>query len=107
MTPAVRAVFLDRDGVLNKAIVRDGKPFDVEITRAVINVPATTLKMLDGNIALITVTIFGDKTVAELDKALQDAKAQNAKGIFFGIYFPAGANTNGAKRFNRQAAAGQ
>jgi len=27
LTPAVRAVFLDRDGVLNKAIVRDGKPY--------------------------------------------------------------------------------
>ena len=27
VTPAVRAVFLDRDGVLNRAIVRDGKPY--------------------------------------------------------------------------------
>jgi D-glycero-D-manno-heptose 1,7-bisphosphate phosphatase len=27
VTPAVRAVFLDRDGVLNHAIVRDGKPY--------------------------------------------------------------------------------
>ncbi len=25
--PAVRAVFLDRDGVLNEAVVRDGRPF--------------------------------------------------------------------------------
>ena len=70
-----------KDTKVRITFVRDGKPFDVEITRAVIDVPATTLKMLDGNIALITVTIFGDKTVAELDKALQDAKAQNVKGI--------------------------
>jgi D-glycero-D-manno-heptose 1,7-bisphosphate phosphatase len=27
MNPAPRAVFLDRDGVLNRAIVRDGKPY--------------------------------------------------------------------------------
>jgi len=27
MTSAARAVFLDRDGVLNRAIVRDGKPY--------------------------------------------------------------------------------
>jgi D-glycero-D-manno-heptose 1,7-bisphosphate phosphatase len=27
LNPAVRAVFLDRDGVLNRAIVRDGKPY--------------------------------------------------------------------------------
>jgi D-glycero-D-manno-heptose 1,7-bisphosphate phosphatase len=27
VTPVVRAVFLDRDGVLNRAIVRDGKPY--------------------------------------------------------------------------------
>lgn len=61
--------------------VRDGKPFDVEITRAKIEVPAVTFKMLDGNIALITVTIFGDKTTAELDKALQQAQDGKATGI--------------------------
>ena len=27
MSPAARAVFLDRDGVLNRAVVRDGKPY--------------------------------------------------------------------------------
>jgi D-glycero-D-manno-heptose 1,7-bisphosphate phosphatase len=27
LTPGARAVFLDRDGVLNRAIVRDGKPY--------------------------------------------------------------------------------
>lgn len=27
MTPLQRAVFLDRDGVINRATVRDGKPY--------------------------------------------------------------------------------
>ncbi len=65
--------------------VRAGKPFDVEITRAKIEVPAVTLKMLDGNIAHITVTVFGDKTTAELDKALTDAQAQKATGIILDL----------------------
>ena len=61
--------------------VRAGKPFDVEITRAKIEVPAVTLKMLDGNVAHITVSTFGEKTTTELDKALNDAQAQKAVGV--------------------------
>lgn len=61
--------------------VRAGKPFDVEITRAKIEVPAVTLKMVDGNVAHIVVSTFGEKTTTELDKALNDAQAQNAVGI--------------------------
>jgi carboxyl-terminal processing protease len=62
--------------------VRAGKPpFDVEITRAKIVVPSVTLKMLDGNIAHITVSVFGDKTTEEFDKALNEAQANKAAGI--------------------------
>ena len=55
--------------------------FDVELTRAKIDVPAVTLKMLDGNIAHIEVNIFGDKTTTEFNKALQDALDKKATGI--------------------------
>ena len=43
--------------------------------------PAVTLKWQDGNIADIEVTIFGDKTTAQLDKALQEAIDKKASGI--------------------------
>jgi carboxyl-terminal processing protease len=56
-------------------------PFDVELVRARIEVPAVTSKMLEGNVAHIEVTIFNDKTTAELDAALEDALAKKATGI--------------------------
>ena len=38
LTPGKRAVFLDRDGVVNQAIIRDGKPFPPEnVSELVIN----------------------------------------------------------------------
>ena len=62
-------------------IKRDDQPlFDLELTRAKIDVPAVTLKMLDGNIAHIEVNIFGDKTTAEFNQALKDAQDQKATG---------------------------
>src|SRR5205814_3006465 len=64
----------------------DQQPFDVELVRAKIDVPAVTLKWLgpDGgkdNIAHIEVNIFGDKTTTEFDKALQEALDKKAAGI--------------------------
>jgi carboxyl-terminal processing protease len=56
-------------------------PFDVELTRARIEVPAVTLKMLEGNIAHIEVNIFGDKTTRELDAALTEALDNKAAGV--------------------------
>lgn len=60
-------------------------PFSLELTRAKIDVPAVTTKMLDGNIDLITVSIFGDKTTPEFDQALQDAQSKNVKGIILDL----------------------
>lgn len=64
-------------------IERPGTPGTLQftVTRAVITIPAVTLKMLDGNVAYISVTIFGDKTTAQLDAALKDAHAAGATGI--------------------------
>lgn len=60
----------------------DQPPFDVELTRAKIDVPAVTLKWQENNtIADIEVSIFGDKTTQELDKALQEAVDKKASGI--------------------------
>lgn len=61
------------------------EPFDVELTRAVINIPSVQLQLLDNNLALITVTIFGDKTTVQLDKALKEAKEAGSKGIILDL----------------------
>lgn len=60
-------------------------PFDVELTRAKIDVPAVTLKWQENNIADIEVSIFGDKTTTELDKALQEAIDKKATGIILDL----------------------
>ncbi|MGN6671742.1 MAG: S41 family peptidase [Thermomicrobiales bacterium] len=62
-----------------------GATLDLDITRAVINIPSVNLRMLDGDIALISVSVFGDKTTAQLDGALKDAQAAHAKGIILDL----------------------
>lgn len=62
-----------------------GEPFDVELTRAKIEVPAVQLKMLPDGYAHIEVSLFGDKTTPDLDKALEEAQRQNAKGIILDL----------------------
>lgn len=59
--------------------------FDLELTRARIEVPAVTLKMLDNNIAHIEVNIFGDKTTNELDAAIEEAQRSKASGIILDL----------------------
>jgi carboxyl-terminal processing protease len=59
----------------------DEPPFDVELTRAKIDVPAVTLKWVDDNIAHIEVNIFGDKTTEEFNNALKEALDKKANGI--------------------------
>ncbi len=54
-----RAVFLDRDGVINRAIVRDGMPFppaNLDELEILPGVPEALQKLHDGNYLLIVVT---------------------------------------------------
>lgn len=58
------------------------KPLTVSVARQKIDVPEVKYQLLpDSHVAWIQVTIFGDKTTAELDAALKQAKADKAKGI--------------------------
>lgn len=68
--------------VVRLSVQRPGaaEVLEFSVTRAVINIPAVVLRM-DGEIAVISVTIFGDKTTAQLDDALRKAQAAGAKGI--------------------------
>jgi D-sedoheptulose 7-phosphate isomerase len=54
-----RAVFLDRDGVINRAIVRDGKPFapaTLEELEILPDVPAALRKLKDRGFQLLVIT---------------------------------------------------
>jgi len=60
-------------------------PFEIELTRARIEVPAVTLEMLPDDIAHIKVSVFGEKVIDELDKAVQEARDKKAKGIILDV----------------------
>lgn len=54
-----QAVFLDRDGVLNRAIVRDGKPYppaNLDELEILPDVPEALLKLRNANFLLIVIT---------------------------------------------------
>lgn len=61
-------------------------PFDVDVMRQKIPMPAVLYSKLPGtSIAHIRVTLFGDKTTAELDEALAKAKEDGVTGIILDL----------------------
>lgn len=94
---------LDGNVVLNKimgpagtqvtlSILRKGetKPFDVTITRAKITIPSVIGKVMDNGLAYVQISTFGDKTGAELEKALTEVLAQNPKGLIVDLRYNGG-----------------
>lgn len=68
---------------VNLTIEREGEddPLDVTVERAKIELPAVMFDMEEDDIAILTVTVFGDNTTDELDQAIEDAQEAGAEGI--------------------------
>ncbi len=67
-------------------IQREGQePFDVTIIRAKITIPSVESKMLEGNIAYVRLNTYGDKTTADLRKALIDILKKKPAGLVFDL----------------------
>ena len=64
-------------------IQREGTPdpFDVSIIRAKITMKSVEGKMIEGNIAYVQVSTFGEKTTQELKDTLTVLMAKNPKGL--------------------------
>jgi carboxyl-terminal processing protease len=73
--------------VVHLTILREGENdvLEFDVTREKINIAASTGEMLDGDIAYIQVTTFGEKTTPELLDALNELMAQNPKGIILDL----------------------
>jgi carboxyl-terminal processing protease len=56
-------------------------PVDITITREEINVPSVTWRMLDGNIAMVHLNRFSERSTNEMKQALTDAQAQGATSL--------------------------
>jgi carboxyl-terminal processing protease len=85
---AVRLKVLGPEGsMVVLTIVREGleEPFDVSITRNKITVPSVESEMLEGNIAYVKLTIFGEDTASNLHAQLQTLMTQNPEGIILDL----------------------
>jgi carboxyl-terminal processing protease len=73
--------------VVHLTILREGEDelLEFEVTREKITIASATGEMLEGDIAYIQVTTFGDKTTPELLAALEELMPQNPKGIILDL----------------------
>ncbi len=60
-------------------------PLEFDITRAKIDVPSASGKMLPNGIAYVQITTFGDNTTKELTAALQTLMPQKPKGLILDL----------------------
>jgi D-glycero-D-manno-heptose 1,7-bisphosphate phosphatase len=70
------AVFLDRDGVINAAVVRDGKPYppaNVEVMEILPGVPEALRQLRDAGYVLVVVTNQPDVARGKTPRATIDA----------------------------------
>jgi carboxyl-terminal processing protease len=80
---AVRRVRGPEGTSVNLTIERPGVEETLQFTveRARIEMPAVMYELREDNVALVTVTILGDKTIEQLDDAIMQARADDAVGI--------------------------
>ena len=72
------------------------QPFDVTVTRAHIVIPSIQGKMLDGNIAYIDLSTFGQTTGDDLKAELKTLLANNPKGLILDLRDDGGGYLNTA-----------
>ncbi len=75
------------DTTVHLTIMRKGvnAPLEFDVTRAKIDVPSASGKMLPNGIGYIQITTFGEKTTRELTDALKTLMPQNPKGLIIDL----------------------
>lgn len=63
------------------AFVRNGQRFEVEVTRAVIHLPSTSWKVLEGDIAYLKLSDFYEEAPQQVEQALKELKGEGVKGL--------------------------
>jgi len=69
------------------SIIRKGeeKPIEISVTRAKIVIPLVQSKMLDGNIAYVSLYDFSAQATEQLNSSLQTLLNQKPKGLIFDL----------------------
>lgn len=70
-----------KDTTVKLQIIRDQKSQTITITRDNITLPSVKTKILDGNIGYVQITTFANDTTDLMQKAANDFKSKNVKGI--------------------------
>jgi len=73
-------------------ILRQGveQPFDISVTRAQINIPSITYRMLDNNLAYVRLDAFSNTTGDELHAAVQELLNNNPSGLILDLRYNSG-----------------
>jgi carboxyl-terminal processing protease len=78
-------------------VVRGGEPLTITITRQNITVPSVTTKILPGNIGYMHISTFADDTASLSQKAADQFKQANVKGIILDLRDNPGGELNAAE----------
>lgn len=93
---AVSKIRGDKGTKVALQILRDGKVFDVTITRDDIKIPSVSTKTLDGNIGYIQISQFSDDTSGLVKQAAQTLMTQKINGIVLDLRSNPGGLLNAA-----------
>jgi carboxyl-terminal processing protease len=77
-------------------IERDGQPMEFPITRAAIDIPIVTSRMVDDTTGYLELSVFSTNAPAQFDSALQDLLDQGATNIVLDLQHDPGGSLNTA-----------
>ncbi len=83
----IRPLIRGKEGTQVRLTILRGKdaPFDVDVTRAIIDVPLVSTTIRPDGVAVFAVSSFGDKTNSDLDAGIREAKSKGAKAVILDL----------------------
>jgi len=85
ITEAVKKIRGPENTKVSLKIIRGTEQLDVEITRAMINIPSVESEILDGNIGYLKVSRFSDDTAQLARAAAQKFKKAKVQGVILDV----------------------
>ncbi len=95
ISEAVDKIRGEKGTAVKLTLIRDGKPIEVSITRETIDIPSVKTEIKDG-IGIMTISRFGDDTVALATKAANEFKAANVTAVIVDLRNNPGGYLEGA-----------
>lgn len=81
ISDAVKKIRGEKGTTVKLEVIRDGKALTFDIVREQINIPSVKIEITEDNIGIIKMSRFGEDTVVLTQKAAEDFKAKNVRGV--------------------------